>query len=79
MEAAKEWKQLAKGSDLKGVQKAFFEANQPEALYNLADDPYELNNLIDEPSLQGKASELREKMMNLQKVYQIVALCLSPW
>lgn len=36
-------------------------------LFNLKDDPFELNNLIDEPGMQKRALELKEEMLKLMR------------
>lgn len=40
----------------------FQETKAPEELYDLEKDPFQLNNLIDEPSLSGKRAELTKAM-----------------
>jgi uncharacterized sulfatase len=62
MEAAKEWKQLSKNQQVSGIKNAFFEPNRAEALYNLKEDPYELNNLADESKYTHTLNELRDTL-----------------
>lgn len=66
MEAAQEWKHLSKEHQVTGIQNAFFEPNRAEALYNLKDDPYELNNIIDKPEHASVLTSLRMTLAKWQ-------------
>ncbi len=49
--------------ELNDEQKLWFADSKPEEeLYDLKNDPYELNNLIDDPSMVDKADELRNAL-----------------
>ena len=55
----KEWADLFAQGKLNKDQNQFFEPRTPEALYNLEDDPHELNNLANDPTLANTLLELR--------------------
>jgi hypothetical protein len=58
---------FAKG-ELSDVQARFFSNYRPaEELYNLKDDPYEINNLAFNPDYEVKLMELRGKLENWVK------------
>jgi N-sulfoglucosamine sulfohydrolase len=58
---------FAKGK-LSDVQARFFSNYRPaEELYNLKDDPYEINNLAYNPDFEAKLLELRGKLANWVK------------
>ena len=60
--AYQEWKELFDKGELNEVQAAFFNPRAPEALYDLASDPFETNNLADEPEFEAKLTEMRQKL-----------------
>ncbi|MFP4342780.1 MAG: sulfatase-like hydrolase/transferase [Cyclobacteriaceae bacterium] len=51
-------------------QSLWFRDSKPEEeLYDLENDPYELNNLADDPAYQDKLAELRQKLLAWQEKY----------
>lgn len=64
MLAYKEWWQLYQEGKLNSVQNQFFEPRLPEALYNLENDPHEINNLATDPKYKSVLAELRERLHN---------------
>ncbi len=59
MMAYREWAQLYDRDELNASQKQFFEPRAPEALYNVEDDPYELQNLASDLDHFALLKELR--------------------
>lgn len=57
-----EWYELFKQGKLNKEQSQFFEAKQPEQLYDVAIDPYETNNLADNPAYQNKLVSMRKTL-----------------
>lgn len=57
--AFEEWRSLFLQGQLNQVQSAFFEAREPEALYDLDSDPYETTNLAADPEYAGHLEEMR--------------------
>jgi len=65
MDLMKELIRAHEAGELDEVQELWFAQTKPEEeLYDLNADPYELNNLIDDPAYQEKAEELRVALMN---------------
>lgn len=64
MLAYQEWRNMYLKGELNEEQSAFFMKKPAEALYNLAEDPYELNNLAGDPEYASKNVELRETLFN---------------
>lgn len=60
--AYQQWREMFTQGRLNSVQGAFFEARQPEALYDLEADPYETSNLAEEPGYREVLLEMRELM-----------------
>lgn len=67
--AFREWAQMYQDGKLNDAQSSFFEPQGPEELYDLSIDPYELNNLVSDPSyrkvLQGMRNELKSYMLEM--------------
>ncbi len=57
--AFQEWREMYLSGELNAVQAAFFEPREPEALYDLASDPYETRNLARDPAFAGQLREMR--------------------
>lgn len=57
--AFKEWRELFHQGKLNDQQASFFQPKAPEALYDLANDPWETNNLADEAQYQSSLMQLR--------------------
>jgi len=57
-----EWDSLYREGQLNPIQAAFFETKPAEMLYDLSKDPYETNNLVDEPAYQQQLGDLRQAL-----------------
>ena len=60
--AFQEWRDMYRAGELDAIQAAFFEAREPEALYDLKSDPYETTNLAADPAYSAHLSEMRDLM-----------------
>ena len=69
MEAFKEWKDLYEKGELSAAQRAFFDPQAPEELYDVENDPYEIHNLAKdiryEQTLKELRCELKKNMLSL--------------
>lgn len=57
-----QWRDLYEAGDLDEIQAAFYEAREPEALYDLEKDPYETRNLAGDPGYRESLLELRAEL-----------------
>lgn len=57
--AFEEWREMFLKGQLNQVQSRFFEAREPEALYDLESDPYETRNLAADPEYAVHLDEMR--------------------
>lgn len=57
--AYQEWLSLYKSGSLSDRQSQFFNPRSPEGLYDLEEDPYELNNLAERMEMKELLSEMR--------------------
>lgn len=62
MLAFKEWRELYDQGKLNEAQSQFFEARSAEALYDLDEDPHEINNLADNPAYAKILKQLRRTL-----------------
>ena len=60
--AYQQWRTMYQQGALNAVQRAFFEARRPEALYDLEADPYETQNLAGDPAYMDELTDLRRLM-----------------
>lgn len=60
--AYQEWDSLFRVGALNKIQSRFFEMRPPEMLFDVEADPYETNNLADNPQYYDKLIELRNKL-----------------
>jgi len=60
MPAMQSWEEEYKKGTLNTVQARFFGPKPAEELYNLADDPYEINNLAGNPAYRNTLERMRE-------------------
>ena len=67
MLAYSEWEDLYKAGKLNNVQRQFFEARSPEALFNLEKDPHEIHNLANDPLYKTILMDLRSKLQQQVK------------
>lgn len=54
------WEEEYQKGNLNEIQQRFFETKPAEELYNLADDPYTIHNLADNPEYEDDLKRLRE-------------------
>ncbi len=64
MLAYQEWADLFKDGSLNLYQQQFFKARTPEALYDLASDPHEINNLADDPERRDILVSMRKELQD---------------
>lgn len=64
MKAFMEWRNLYENGKLNAAQSRFFEPQKPEELYDISNDPFELNNLALQPGQKDKLIELRTILAN---------------
>ncbi|MGL1886797.1 MAG: sulfatase [Reichenbachiella sp.] len=74
--AFKEWRDLARKGDLPVVQEAFYQSRMPEQLYDLEQDPHEINNLANDPAYKKVLLEMRKSLRT--KVESINDLSFIP-
>ena len=67
--AFQEWRELFYADKLSPVQAAFFQPKAAEALYDISEDPFETNNLANNPAHKGKLLELRTLLRQNQRNY----------
>jgi len=63
----REWFDLFKKGELNEIQAAFFKTKEPEALYNLDNDPYETKNLANVQGYQETLKMMRARLDNWVK------------
>ncbi|GAB5554679.1 MAG: sulfatase [Saprospiraceae bacterium] len=68
MQAYQEWRNLYYAGQLNPTQAAFFKPRQAEALYNIEEDPFEINNLIHAKKEKRIAKKLRKNLEKQLKV-----------
>ncbi len=62
-----EWREMYRNGQLNEVQKQFFEPRNAEELFDVEADPYETNNLADDPALEEVLKEMRNGLTNWVK------------
>lgn len=62
MLAYREWRAMFRAGELNELQSQFFLPRPPEALYDLTVDPYELNNLADDPAHETMLVSMRRDL-----------------
>ena len=67
MLAYREWRDLYHAGKLTGLQREFFEARPPEALYDLERDPHETKNLASDPAHAEVLADMRSRLANKVK------------
>lgn len=67
MLAYKEWGQLYRSGKLNEAQQQFLKTRTPEALYDIKNDPHEINNLAADPSYKSILEELRSDLQRQVK------------
>ncbi|MEA3462934.1 MAG: sulfatase [Bacteroidota bacterium] len=60
--AYEQWREMYRAGELDAIQASFFEPREPEALYDLASDPYETMNLAHDPAYGEQLSAMRTLM-----------------
>ena len=76
MLAFQEWKTLYNDGKLNAKQRQFFEPRSPEGLYNIAQDPHEVNDLSESPEHQKILLMMRKKLQ--QKLVAMPDLSFYP-
>ena len=76
MLAYREWRDLYRAGKLNPVERQFFEARAPEALYDLATDPHETRNLATDPAHAATLRDLRRRLT--RRVKEMPDLSLFP-
>lgn len=76
MLAYMEWWELFQSGKLNAVQRQFFEPRPAEALFDLEADPYEINNLADDPAYASAVHDMRQRLT--QKVKSLNDLSMFP-
>jgi arylsulfatase A-like enzyme len=76
MAAYAEWRELDQAGRLNPAQSQFFRARAPEALYDVEADPYETDNLAQDPAYAKTLSDLRQRLT--AKVKGLPDLSLFP-
>lgn len=76
MLAYQEWKDLYQEGKLNEVQSRFFEPRQPEQLFDVEKDPYETQDLANDPEYSRKLQEMRRLLT--QKVKETNDLSFYP-
>ncbi|WP_017446928.1 sulfatase [Gayadomonas joobiniege] len=71
--ALSEWRDLFHANKLNPEQAQFFTAKPAEALYDLAKDPDEINNLINAPEYQKPLQEMRQQLAQSLKEWPDLA------
>lgn len=57
--AYKQWREMFRAGELNEIQSQFFLPREPEALFDLGNDPYETHNLAGDPGYQEALKEMR--------------------
>jgi hypothetical protein len=65
--AYQQWREMYIRGALDEIQGQFFEAREPEALYDLERDPYETTNLVDDSDYSDRLIEMRSLLNNWVK------------
>lgn len=65
--AYQQWREMYAEGELNEIQGQFFEAREPEALYDLENDPFETRNLAGDPDYREHLDEMREELTNWVK------------
>jgi len=73
-----EWWQLYQAGKLNSAQSRFFEPRMPEALYDLDQDPHEVNNLADDPAYAEVLAEMRQLLQERMKSLPDLGLIPEP-
>ena len=60
--AYEQWREMYRAGELDAIRASFFEPREPEALYDLASDPYETKNLAKDPAYGEQLSAMRTLM-----------------
>ncbi len=60
--AYQEWQSLYEEGMLNEKQAAFFKERNPELLFDVESDPFETNNLLDDPKYKDVAADMRQRL-----------------
>ncbi|MEN8733904.1 MAG: sulfatase [Lentimonas sp.] len=78
MLAYKEWREMYRAGELNAVQSQFFEPRSAETLYNVKNDPDEVNNLAGNPSYVNKLLEMRRLLQQQVKAMPDLSFIPEP-
>ncbi len=78
MAAYREWRELFKSNSLTGEQAQFFLPRAAEAIYNVTQDPHELDNLADQPEQALRLAELRKSLQDQVKLMPDLSFIPEP-
>jgi arylsulfatase A-like enzyme len=73
-----EWRDLALAGKLNEVQSAFYRARPPECLYDIENDPHEVNNLAADPQFAGVLREMRMALQTRVKALPDLGFYAEP-
>lgn len=62
--AYQEWRSLYDSNKLNAVQSQFFRKKSPECLYDIETDPFETNNLANDPAYREVLEDMRSRLNN---------------
>ena len=79
MLAYKEWLELYKEGKLNDAQSQFFRPRFPEALYNLEEDPHEVNNLVGSGRKKGLLKKMRKALQKQVKAMPDLSFLPEPY
>jgi arylsulfatase A-like enzyme len=77
--AFQEWRELYREGHLNAHQKAFFERRPPEALYDIENDPYELNNLAENENYASVLIDMRKTLQARVKAMPDIGFYPEPF
>lgn len=77
--AYQQWKQMFLEGKLDDVQAAFFKRKEPEALYDIEQDPFETHNLAQHPKYKAIATVLRNNLTDKLKSMPDLAFYPEYW
>ncbi len=76
--AFRQWRDLHLAGQLNAVQSAFFSPRPPECLYDLENDPHEVNNLAGQPEYAAVLKEMRQRLQQRLKAMPDVGFIPEP-
>lgn len=74
-----QWKKMFLDGELNDVQAAFFKQKEPEALYDIEQDPFETHNLAKHPKYKAITAVLRNNLVDKLKTMPDLAFYPEYW